>query len=164
MGLLSTLDKMRARAQVPKHVRAAAAQMWDAIQRGKTFEVPFAMDANDPTMLAVWLLFKEHPELPQIVRQSRSFILTQPERINVSEGVQEIMRRGGQFAKANTFAADIQRMIQGQVDFLDTQGLDAAQMSREAKEAEAKKHAITVEGDKPAEPAPTVTPEPPAAA
>lgn len=142
MGLISTLDKMRLKYKVSKQVREAAAQMWAAVQAGKTFEVPIIFDGNDPTMQAVWLLFRLHPELRQVVRQSRSFILTHPDRLNLSADTQELMRKGGQFAAPEKFVDNVRALLGGQESFLEGQGFDPKQMEKEAQERDAQKHAM----------------------
>lgn len=160
MGLItSAIDRFR----VSPRVRKAADQFWDAIQRGYTFEVPFSLDANDEAMQAVWLLFRLHPNVPRIVRQSRGFVLTDPANIKASQQAHDFMWKGGQYAKPDLFLADVRKLIQGQADFLTQQGLDPTEQADEAKRAEQEKHALTVNKvEEPAAPAVT-EPEPPKA-
>lgn len=145
MGILSTYDKLKAKLGVSKQVREAADQMWVAVMQGKTFEVPIVLNSADPSMQAVWLLFKLHPEMRVAVRQSRSFIITHPDRVTLAAETQELMRKGGQFASPGEFTSSIERMLGGQAAFLEKQGLDPEQMEKEAQEAQAKKHALVLD-------------------
>lgn len=149
--IFDTMGRLKAKFGETQQVREAAAQMWDFVQRGKTFEVPFSNDANDPTMRAVWLLFRLHPDLPTIIRQSRSFIITKPDAngVDLSSEMRDLLYKGGQMSSPEKFFSDIGKMLQGQADFLAEQGLDVDEMVKEAKEAEAKKHALTVESIEP---------------
>ena len=153
MGFLSTFDKLRAKAQVTSQVRAAASQFWNAIQAGKTFEVPIALKADDPTMQAVWLLAKLHPGVVRLMRQRQSFILTHPSKLRISTEASDMLWKGGQFAKPEEAMGDVRQLIQGQVDFLKQQNIDPEEAADAAQEADQKKHAITVESEKPAAPA-----------
>ena len=142
MGIISTLDKMRLKFNASKQVREAADQMWKAVQAGKTFEVPIVFDGNDPSMQAVWLLFRIHPTMRMLVRQSRSFVITHPDRLNLSAETQMLMHKGGQATTPEKFAENVRSMLAGQEAFLEEQGFDPKQMEKEAQERDAKKHAM----------------------
>ena len=142
MGFLSTFDKLRAKAQATSQVRAAASQFWNAIQAGKTFEVPIALKADDPTMQAVWLLAKLHPGVVRLMRQRQSFILTHPSKLRISSEASDMLWKGGQFAKPEEAMGDVRQLIQGQVDFLKQQNIDPEEAADAAQEADQKKHAL----------------------
>lgn len=139
---MSFTEKLKSAVLYSKKVREAAAQMWDAVERGYVFEVPFSLDRNDPAMQAVFLMQKLHPEVRIGVRQSRSLIISHPSRHAISAEVGELLLKGGQFYKPEEMTGTIEKMLAGHERFLMEQGLDPATMEAEAKEAEQKKHAI----------------------
>ena len=80
----------------PKQVREAAHQMWGAVQRGFTFEVPLSLDKHDPAMSAVYLMQRMHPGVRVGVRQSRSLIVSLESRHNISGQAKGLLLQGGQ--------------------------------------------------------------------
>jgi len=151
MGIVESYHQMRVRMSVSKTARKAAGEMWQALAGGcPPFEVPISLNAADDTMQAVWLLFTLHPELPVVIRQSKSFIIHLPRNGNVelTDDVRAAMRKGGQLGDVDTFRGSIQQMLSGQENFLVSQGLDPREMEREAKEREAAKHQLTVVTEK----------------
>lgn len=152
MGIMSTIDKLRAKSKVSPKAREAAGQFWDHIQAGRVFEVPIALEANDLTMQAVWLLQQLHPDTVRLMRARRSFVLGHPANYRVGEQAAEVLLRGGQFAKPEAFAGDVRQLLQSHVDHLAQQGLDAAEEAHAAQTEAQAKHALTVESEKPAEP------------
>lgn len=144
---MSFTDRVANYFRYPKRVREAAQQMWEAVMRGYVFEVPLSLDKHDPAMNAVFLLQKMHPEVRLGVRQSRSVIVSHESRHNISADTKQLLLKGGQMYNPEEFTSSIERMLGGHEAFLREQSLDPKEMEREAKEAEAKLHAIEVKGD-----------------
>ena len=148
-SLGSSLKEFRLRVQFGKETVAAAQQLWSAVLisgASKGIEVPIARNVHDMTMRAVFVMQQLHPEVRVAVRQSRSLILTLAVKgqLNISEMAMDTLLRGEQLANVDEFSASLERMLAGQDRFLASQGLDPAEMEREAKEAEQAKHAIEV--------------------
>lgn len=147
MSLVESFHQVRARMSVSKIARKACGEMWNALKSGcPPFEVPISLDQHDPAMEAVWLLFTLHPEIPVVIRQSKSFIIHLPANghIKLSDDVRAAMKQGGQLGSVDTFRGGIVQMLSGQVDFLNSQGLNPREMEKEAQEASLAKHQLTV--------------------
>ena len=118
--------------------------MWHVVRRGISFEVPISLDRHDLSYQAVVELQKQHPEVELRMHQSRGVIVGLAGRRSITRETQGQLERGQYYPGAEKERSNIDTAIAGHEAFLHQQGLDPAEMEREAQEERMRAEAIAV--------------------